>query len=142
MWKHSYKTENCEVQMKYNEYWDLRKKIQIIVLTKCQHPFSKRFLARAKTKTNFRKKKGTPYRFERFRVRFELNVQVLNSVFSSTLKKTEFYVWSQFWSTLPSTRSNVPASFAKEWLQEREHPMNFHASLKIATEELHWNICL
>ena len=88
------------------------------------------------------KKKGTPYRFERFRVRFELNVQVLNSVFSSTLKKTEFYVWSQFWSTLPSTRSNVPASFAKEWLQEREHPMNFHASLKIATEELHWNICL
>ena len=128
--------------MEYNEYWDLRKKIQIIVLTKCQHPFSKRFLARAKTKTNFQKKKGTPYRFERFRVRFWLNVQVLNSVFSSTLKKTEFYVWSQFWSTLPSTRSNVPASFAKEWLQEREHPMNFHASLKIATEELHWNICL
>ena len=57
MWKHSYKTENCEVQMEYNEYWDLRKKIQIIVLTKCQHPFSKRFLARAKTKTNFRRKK-------------------------------------------------------------------------------------
>ena len=35
----------------------LEKKIQIIVLTKCQHPFSKRFLARAKTKTNFSKKK-------------------------------------------------------------------------------------
>ena len=67
---------------------------------------------------------------------------MLNSVFSSILKETEFNMWSQFWSTLASTRSDVPASFAKEWLQEREHPMNFHASLKIAAEELHWNICL
>ena len=35
---------------------NIEKKIQIIVLMKCQHTFSKRLLTRAKTKTNFRKK--------------------------------------------------------------------------------------
>ena len=71
------------------------------------------------------------------------------SFFFSTLQEKEFYRWSQFGNTLPLTRSAVSFSFAKEyhvlkieWSKEHEHPMNFLTSLKKATEELHWNICL